>query len=54
MLWAGGYDVIRQYQQELEREAAATRLGGADQFRSARRRAALGRLINGVLGNGGR
>ena len=54
MLWSGGYDVLRQYRLQLEREADAARLGGADMVRTARRRAAFGRLVNGVLGNGGR
>ena len=55
MLWAGGYDLVRQYQEEAQRLAERERLARqATRARARRRRTAWNRLLTALLGSGGR
>jgi hypothetical protein len=55
MLYAGSYELIREYQADLQRQAAFQTIANqVSEARAARRRAAWHRLLVGILGSGGR
>jgi hypothetical protein len=55
MQWPGTYEVLHQYQKEMQEAAERDRLANeAARARSARRRMAWQRLVASVLGSGGR
>jgi hypothetical protein len=55
MQWPGTYEVLRQYQRELNEAAERDRLlNDAAKARSVQRRMAWQRLVHGVLGGGAR
>ena len=55
MLWAGDYDLIRQYQEEAQHLAERERLARQiTRARARRRRSAWNRLLIALLGSGGR
>jgi hypothetical protein len=54
MLWAGGYDLIKQYQEELRRGADRQRLSKHAARAQQTRERAWTRLLVALLSSGGR
>jgi hypothetical protein len=54
MLWPGTFDLIKQYQDELYRDAERVRIGRRASRAAGTRERALRRLVASALSSGGR